>query len=129
MTTPSSQTEPAPLTVYYDGACPVCRREIGFARRRGADMDFVDIARGGVLPEGLDRNDALARFHVRRPDGTVLAGAEAFGEMWARIPLLRPLGWIARRKALQGPLDWLYGRFLKVRPLIQKGFGGRDDGA
>lgn len=36
------------LTVYYDGACPLCRREIEFyRRRRGADaIEWVDAAVG-----------------------------------------------------------------------------------
>jgi hypothetical protein len=64
------------LTVYYDGSCPICSREIGFYRARaGADgFDWVNVAGGGweVLGRGLSHDAALARMHVRRADGTLL---------------------------------------------------------
>lgn len=110
------------LTVWYDGACPLCRREIGLMRRldrRGtiAFVDVADPAAGDHCP--IDRSALLARFHAEE-DGQLLSGAAAFAAMWRAIPLLRPLGLIARNPTV---LDWLeraYLRFLAVRPKLQR---------
>jgi predicted DCC family thiol-disulfide oxidoreductase YuxK len=57
-------------TVYYDGACPICSREIGQYRKvQGAErLDFVDVTACDAtgLGPGLSRDAALARMHVRR---------------------------------------------------------------
>lgn len=69
------------LTVYYDGACPLCRREIAFySSRRGAGaIRFVDASdTDPALGSDLDRCAALARFHVRRADGRLVSGAAGF---------------------------------------------------
>jgi predicted DCC family thiol-disulfide oxidoreductase YuxK len=56
-------------TVYYDGACPICSREIAQYRKvHGAErLDFVDAAAcdANGLGPGLSRDAALARMHVR----------------------------------------------------------------
>ena len=54
------------LSVYYDGACPLCRAEIAHYRRcRGAEaLSFVDVSTTAPS-EGLSCRQALARFHVR----------------------------------------------------------------
>nr|WP_208858029.1 DCC1-like thiol-disulfide oxidoreductase family protein [Thioclava nitratireducens] len=65
-------------TVFYDGACPLCRAEIGLYREApGADaLEFVDLSDpGATLPDALNRDDALARFHVRTRDGRLVSGA------------------------------------------------------
>jgi hypothetical protein len=53
----SPEPEPGKLTVYYDGACPLCRREIDFYRRRGraAPIEWVDAAAGDAELSGVDR--------------------------------------------------------------------------
>ena len=55
----------AALTVFYDGACPLCRREIAFYRRRrgAARIRWLDISRApeGEVAPGLSRCAALAR--------------------------------------------------------------------
>ena len=33
--------EPAPIRVYYDGACPICSREIAFYRARPGAQGFA----------------------------------------------------------------------------------------
>ncbi len=107
------------LLVWYDGACPLCRREIALMRRldRRRAISFVDVAQeNGTCP--LDRAALLARFHARE-DGVVVSGAEAFAAMWRAIPLLRPLGLAARNRWVLAGLEGLYGRFLKVRPMLQ----------
>lgn len=61
----------------------------------------------------------LARFHASE-NGQMLSGAAAFAAMWRAIPLLRPLGLLARNASVLAALEWLYLRFLVVRPGLQK---------
>ena len=108
------------LEVWFDGDCPLCRREIALMRgldRRGAIV-FTDVANGqGSCP--LDRAELLARFHARE-DGVILSGAAAFAAMWRAVPLLRPLGFAARNRAVLGLLERLYVAFLRVRPALTR---------
>jgi predicted DCC family thiol-disulfide oxidoreductase YuxK len=108
------------LTVYHDGACPLCRREIALMRRldRRGRIDFVDVADPATTCP-IDRRAALARFHAVE-DGRVLQGSAAFAAMWRAIPLLRPIGLIARTPRVLRLLDRLYDRFLRVRPMLQR---------
>jgi len=107
------------LTVWHDGGCPLCRREIALMRRldrRGA-IAFVDASDGtSVCPR--DRADLLARFHARE-DGQMLSGAAAFTAMWRQIPMLRPLGLVARHHAVLAVLEVCYRGFLRIRPSLQ----------
>ncbi|MGI4959853.1 MAG: thiol-disulfide oxidoreductase DCC family protein [Janthinobacterium lividum] len=107
------------LLIWYDGGCPLCRREIALMRRldRRQAIDFVDVTRdGSVCPR--DRTELLARFHALE-DGQVLSGAAAFAAMWRAIPLLRPVGLAARNASILGVLERLYVRFLRIRPRLQ----------
>lgn len=110
------------VTVWYDGACPLCTREIALMRRldrRGA-IRFVD-AVDPATDCPLDRASMLARFHAREGD-RLLSGAAAFAAMWRAVPVLRPLGIVA---GLPG-FGWLFERgyrlFLRVRPRLQRAF-------
>ncbi|MEG3087713.1 thiol-disulfide oxidoreductase DCC family protein [Sphingomonas sp. PB4P5] len=108
------------LTVWHDGACPLCAREIAAMRRldrRGA-IRFVDAADGDTVCP-IDRAELLARFHARE-DGVMLNGAAAFAAMWRAIPILRPLGLAARSPWVLALLDRGYTGFLRVRPRLQR---------
>jgi predicted DCC family thiol-disulfide oxidoreductase YuxK len=108
------------LTVWFDGACPLCAREIALMRRLDWRMriDFVDLVdETNSCP--IDRTVALARFHVLE-HGKILSGAAAFGAMWRAIPLLYPIGLLARNRTVLQGLEWLYLLFLKARPTIQR---------
>ena len=110
------------LTVWYDGACPLCAREMRVMQRldwRGA-IDFVDVAdpaTGAACP--IDPAMLLARFDAEE-DGRLLSGVEAFAAMWSAIPLLRPLGLLARSQLVLGVLERGYVRFLRIRPRLQR---------
>lgn len=110
----------AHLTIWFDGACPLCQREIAFMRRldkRGA-ITFIDVAsEGAACP--IDPALLLARFHAREADGPLLHGAAAFAAMWRAIPLLRPLGLMARLPPVLWALEGAYRAFLRVRPRLQ----------
>lgn len=108
--------------VFFDGACPVCRREI--AVYQGAaepavqwrdvsapDSDFV---------EELDREALLARFHVRRADGTIVSGFKAFLAVWRSIPRLAWAAQLLDRQPFLLLGEGVYRLFLRVRPLWRR---------
>ncbi len=114
------------LTVWHDGDCPLCRREIAWMRRldrRGA-IEFVDAAAGEDAGCPVARADLLARFHACE-DGVMLSGAAAFAAMWRAIPVLRPLGLAARRPWVLALLERFYLVFLRFRPALQRLAGAR----
>lgn len=109
------------MTVWYDGACPLCLREIAFLRRldrRGA-IDFVDVSNKDAVNCPADRTRLLERFHASE-DGKLLSGAAAFAAMWRAIPVLRPLGLLARNRVVLALLERLYIVFLRHRPKLQR---------
>jgi predicted DCC family thiol-disulfide oxidoreductase YuxK len=111
---------PARVTVWYDGACPLCLREIALMRRldrRGA-IRFVDAQAGRDCP--LDAQTLLARFHAQEPGGPLVSGAAAFAAMWRAIPVLRPFGLLAQLPPLRWLLDRCYLAFLRIRPWLQR---------
>jgi predicted DCC family thiol-disulfide oxidoreductase YuxK len=107
------------VTVWFDGNCPLCLREIALMRRldkRGA-ITFLDLTNGNTdCP--VNRADMLARFHAAE-DGVVHSGAAAFAAMWRSIPVLRPLGLLARNRHVLRLLENLYLQFLRIRPALQ----------
>ncbi|OYU70537.1 MAG: thiol-disulfide oxidoreductase [Alphaproteobacteria bacterium PA2] len=107
------------LTVWYDGDCPLCVREIALIRRLdpGGRIAFENLAQGGSCP--LDRDALLARFHAQEAGGPMLSGAAAFAAMWRATPLLRPLGLAARWPPILWCLERLYRLFLIIRPGLQ----------
>ncbi len=112
------------LTVYYDGACPICSREIGAYRKLdGAErLDWVNVADpAAATGDDLDRDAALARMHVRDADGRLHSGAAAFAAMWRAFPRTRLLGRIAGSRPALIVLEPAYRLFLKLRPLWRKG--------
>ena len=118
------------LTVYHDGSCPLCRREIALVRKLTAPeaVTFVDVSgsAGQDVVPGLTADQAMRRFHVRRADGRLVSGAAAFLEMWAQSPRLRFLNILSRRPLIVAFLDLVYGAFLAVRPTISRAVGRFD---
>lgn len=109
----------APCTVYFDGGCPLCRREIAHYRQRpGAEsIVWVDAATSdsSALGPGLTRDAALARMHVRRADGALVSGAAAFAALWMRLPGYAWLGRLASWPPVLAVLEIGYRGFLRVR--------------
>ncbi len=111
----------ATTTVYYDGGCPVCTREIAqYRRATGADrLTFVDVAScdPSALGASLTRDQALARMHVRRADGRMVSGAAAFAALWQSLPRWAWLGRIAATPLVLPVLELGYAGFLRLRRL------------
>jgi predicted DCC family thiol-disulfide oxidoreductase YuxK len=111
----------AEVIVWFDGGCPLCRREIALMRRldRAGAIQFLDVAAPAEGTCPLDRAELLARFHAME-DGRLVSGAAAFAAMWRVIPALRPMGLLARNPFVLRVLEAAYRAFLRVRPRLQR---------
>jgi predicted DCC family thiol-disulfide oxidoreductase YuxK len=86
-------------TVIYNGACPVCAREIAVSRARAeGPVRFVDLNGCDTAAFGLTPDEAARRLHVVQ-DGRLLAGIEAFRALWRATP---GFGWLAVLVGLPG---------------------------
>lgn len=118
-----SSAEAPTLTVWFDGACPLCIREISLFRRldKRRAIHFEDVSsEDGSCP--IDRAELLARFHAQERGKPIVSGAAAFAAMWRAIPMLKPLGEAARLPAVLWVLERLYVVFLRIRPKLQRLF-------
>jgi len=114
------------LTVYFDGACPLCRAEMSYYKSKdvaGAIIfsDVADISQ--AIPQDLNRQQAMSRLHVRTQTGDVVSGAAAFVKIWQSLP---GWSWAARIATLPGMtpiLELAYRLFLPVRPVFSTLFG------
>jgi len=97
----------------------VCSREVAMYRRQpGSDaVRWIDVAHCSIaeLGAGLTRDAAMARLHLRRSDGSLVSGAQAFTALWRALPRW---AWVGRVLGT-GPGLWLleagYRAFLVVR--------------
>lgn len=110
------------LTVMFDGACPLCRREIGLyqAITPLEKVVWLDVSEAGMAMDPADQARYLARFHVRQKDGSVLSGAAAFVALWLAMPGWRWLGRAGRLPGVTPLLELVYRGFLHLRPRLQR---------
>lgn len=110
------------LTVYFDGSCPLCRREIAMYRRlpEATAIAWVDVSAGQDLGCALSCEAAMARFHVRDRQGRLFSGAAAFSRMWRVFPGWRWLGYVSAWPPMSWLFELAYRLFLPLRPSLQK---------
>ena len=119
MNATAEQTSPE-VTVWYDSDCPMCVREIRLMRKldKRQAIDFVSIQGQTGCP--ISTEELMKRFHAREHGEDIVSGAAAFAAMWRAIPVMRPLGLLARFRPVLWILERLYRGFLEIRPWLQR---------
>jgi predicted DCC family thiol-disulfide oxidoreductase YuxK len=102
-------------TLFYDGACPLCMKEMARLGRLKSDQlalaDIHSLAPDPTLPD----SDALLRtLHLRLPDGTLLTGVDANIAAWSYTPYGRWLNWL-RWPGLRFLVERVYVRWARWR--------------
>ncbi len=106
------------IEVLYDGACPICSREMRMIMRRDRTrrIQCVDITSEQFNPEafGLDAKSVMDRIHARLPNGEIIVGVEVFRRIYDALGF----GWLVRFSRFPGItqlLDIAYEIFAKNR--------------
>ncbi len=114
-----------PLTLFFDGHCPVCRAEMHALRARDAAgrLRFDDVrAEGFARPAGTTTDDLLAAIHARTGDGRLVAGVQALRLAYRAVGL----GWLVAPTAwplLRGPSERAYRWFARHRLAMPEWLG------
>ena len=114
------------LTLFYDGACPLCQAEILFLSRRNQQglLEFVDVnsEKYDAVKLGISCEQALAAMYAQYENGVLIQGAAVFPEAYRRANLPF-LAWLFSRKPLQPFLRFSYKVFAKNRHAISSAIG------
>lgn len=106
------------IEVFFDGACPLCVREIQMLKRldRAGRIRFTDIAAPGfdAAPLGTTYAELMRRIRGRLPDGTWIEGVEVFRRLYAAVGF-GPLVALTRLPGVRHALDFGYERFAENR--------------
>jgi len=113
------------LTVFYNGACPVCRKHVArFQRISAGHPRLIAWADSYVAPWALrrwhvDPAEAVVRLYAVTYDGRLLSGAAAFARLWRELPGYRALGFIVGLPGIRQTADGLYS-VIYVRDLRRR---------
>ena len=120
----------AKLTIFFDGGCPLCKREIDFlqSRNKKGYLSFIDINTSDFyidLKYGITYKQAMERIHALRSDGSVIKDIKVFQEAYTLIGL----GWIYAPTKIPiidkfvEFIYWIWAKYrlkLTFRPSIEK---------
>lgn len=111
--------KPVRPILFYDGGCPLCRREISHYQRIDRDhrVQWIDIHADpkSLAPYGIDWHDAMQRIHMIDSLGAVKTGAQAFVTLWSQLPFYRFLSVLCRTPGVVTVMDWAYTAFARWR--------------
>ncbi len=112
-----------PLTIFCDGACPLCATEVDMLRRRDRAhrLRWVDISAPGfdAAVHGFAHRDLDAAIHGVRDDGSVVRGLDVLHLAYGAAGI----GWLVsatRHPLLRAPSDAAYRLFARHRHAISR---------
>lgn len=116
-----------PLTLFYDGACPLCQAEMErlMRRNRHGRLRFVDAAAASfdAGQYGLARADFMRVLHAQCADGRMLRGVDAI-RLAYRAAGFHLIATLLRMPGIRHLAEWLYPRIARRRYTLSRQLGG-----
>lgn len=108
-----------PITVYFDGRCGLCGREIAYYRRldKMHILKWVDVTTHSeaLKAVNISQADALLYLHVQDRLGQWYIGVDAFIKIWRNLPYWRMVGALASLPPIKILLEYMYEPFARWR--------------
>lgn len=113
------------LTIFYDGACHLCHREVSHYLKKDKlhYLIPIDIASSEFRASdyGLDEDAVNLHMHAMDEDGQIFVGVDCFMEIWKRLPGYKNFSFIFEQQFLRPGLNVGYDIFAKyIRPRLPK---------
>ena len=109
----------AKLTIFFDGECPFCIREVDFlqSRNQKGNLNFIDINSSDFdlnFNHKITYKQAMERIHAMKSDGTLIRDIKVFQEAYKLIGL----GWIyapTKLPIIDKLIEFIYKIWAKYR--------------
>lgn len=139
------------LTVFYDGGCPLCLKEI----QHYIHLQTNEYTASSLLPEsplrlrqplqfanvhgeefvmppelssrGIQKLDLLKTIHALDENGSVVTGARVFKQMWERLPYWNAMGLITKVPLVMMVAEKIYTHFASRRFQMRLAMGDVED--
>ena len=107
------------ISIFFDGKCSLCRREIRHYQKVAPPDTFrwVDVTSNPLILEelGISQVQALRALHARTEAGVVSTGVDAFIVLWGALPRWRFLASVISLPGIRWVAEFLYERFADYR--------------
>lgn len=107
------------ITVFYDGKCGLCAKEINHYRKIAPNdiFNWQDITQSmtELSKEGVSLSDGLKLLHARNSDGKLHIGVDAFILIWKQLKRWKLLAHIASLPVINPILKFGYKHFAEWR--------------
>lgn len=112
-----------PLTLLYDGACPLCAVEMErlMERNKRGLLRFVDVTAPGFDAKscGFQQNDLMRVIHGIKPDGSAVRGVETLRLAYKGVGL-SGIAWLLGLPGIHHLATWAYPYIADNRYAISK---------
>lgn len=113
------------LTIFYDGICIICSREINhyLTIDKGKSLDVIDISDPMFKPElyNIKFKDFKKELHTIDEKGRIYTGVDSFIQIWSRIPRYELAAKFSQLKLVRPILILFYKFFANyIRPISPK---------
>lgn len=103
------------LTIFYDGACHLCAREIDHYKKVDIAKKSFDFSNYGIPKKKMHKY-----FHIRDQNLKIHTGVEAFYLIWRELNIFIFLQKCYELKPLRAMMKIGYQFFAQMRPLLPK---------
>ena len=107
------------ITVYFDGVCGMCSKEINHYKKisQTGVFDWIDVAANpnAMIKYNIPQAEALLFLHAVDTNGEIHIGSEAFALIWKHLPNWNILGRIISFPVIKPLSKKIYIWFAKRR--------------
>ena len=107
------------ITVYFDGACKYCSKEINYYKTISSTEEFkwIDVAENpdAMIDYNITQAEALLFLHAVDNKKNVYIGVEAFALIWKNLRHWKLLGHLVSLPLIKLALRHIYEIFAKRR--------------
>lgn len=112
------------LTIFYDGACHLCAREIDHYKKVDTTHKilYLDIAKESFnfSDYDIDKKQMQKYFHIRDKDLKMHTGVDAFYLIWKELEIFSLLQKLYENPLMKTSMKLGYKVFAEIRPYLPK---------